>query len=963
MKKILILLLCTFVQNIFAQNSGNTWYFGQNAGLNFNTVPPTIITNGALNTNEGCASYSSPTTGLIKLYTDGITVWDKNNNAMPASITTPLFGDPSSTQSGVIVPNPSDTNLFYIFTTPSTAGNIGPSASMCYSTIDLTLNSGNGDVVTANNVLIDTSTEKIAVVGNCDGSIYWVVGHQWNTDTFFAYKITNTGIAPPVKTAIGTIHVDSGSAGNAEAIGYMKFSSDGQKIGLCKYNNANSVELFDFDFNTGVLSNPIFDAIGFDSLLVGDGMYGCSFSPDNNLFYAVYSSFNLDTSKVYQYNLQAGSNAAILASRTVVYTTTDVLGAIQNGPNGKMYIVNNSTNKLDVLDTPNGLGSANVGLTLGVVIYSGLNVLTFGLPNIIENFLSNTGIGQPVKMNYNACWGIDSVVIPSSYSNNSTILWNFGDPSSGAANTSTLVNPTHTYAANGTYTVTAIITGGCAALDTVTATVTIGKLNVKTNKDTTICSNNAVQMNTTVANNPPNLIYTWSPNTTLSCSNCANPIANPTSTTSYIVTASSAACIGKDTVKITVDPGPSIAILNNDTTYCMQSAKISLITNGSNNNISWSPNTALSCNNCSNPIASPFTSTQYIVTATTQNGCSDKDTINLRIIPLNTSLITINDTACQGSAISLVAQIQQPSANPVCNWTLGNGATFNNNTNLFYTYPNIGNYVVNAIIADTLGCMDTLTKNVSVVGQNFAAFIISDSQICVGETIACTDSIGQYSNKWKYDFGDFVILNNIHNPIHVYETPITYIVTLTAENGYCPPAVDSKTLIVSDYPLVNLGNDTSFCTNFNAAFSLKNLANIGGTYLWNDGSVGKNLSVSAAGIYYVTVTNNGCSNADTINIARDCYINIPNVFTPNADGLNNCFFPTNLLTAGLTSFKMRIFNRWGNEVFYTTNLNSKGWDGNYGNKPQPIGTYIYQIDIIMKNGERGSYHGNVTLLR
>jgi gliding motility-associated-like protein len=168
---------------------------------------------------------------------------------------------------------------------------------------------------------------------------------------------------------------------------------------------------------------------------------------------------------------------------------------------------------------------------------------------------------------------------------------------------------------------------------------------------------------------------------------------------------------------------------------------------------------------------------------------------------------------------------------------------------------------------------------------------------------------------------------------------------------------------VSDYPLVNLGNDTSFCTNFNAAFSLKNLANIGGTYLWNDGSVGKNLSVSAAGVYYVTVTNNGCSNADTINIARDCYINIPNVFTPNADGLNNCFFPTNLLTAGLTSFKMRIFNRWGNEVFYTTNLNSKGWDGNYGNKPQPIGTYIYQIDIIMKNGERGSYHGNVTLLR
>ena len=122
MRNILFFVLLLSCKMSFSQNSGNVWYFGNLAGITFNTVPPSILTNGQLSTNEGCASIADPITGNILLYTDGITVWDKNHSPMPGSIATPLNGASSSTQSAVIVPKPGNANLYYIFTTPDQVG-------------------------------------------------------------------------------------------------------------------------------------------------------------------------------------------------------------------------------------------------------------------------------------------------------------------------------------------------------------------------------------------------------------------------------------------------------------------------------------------------------------------------------------------------------------------------------------------------------------------------------------------------------------------------------------------------------------------------------------------------------------------------------------------------------------------------------------------------------------------------
>src|SRR5262245_2759871 len=103
MKTFFTLLLIISVSLLNAQKRANVWYFGTNAGVNFNSGSPVAIT-GALNTWEGCASMSDKNTGQILFYTDGVTVYNKNHVTMTNG--SGLYGYSSTTQSAVIVPKP-----------------------------------------------------------------------------------------------------------------------------------------------------------------------------------------------------------------------------------------------------------------------------------------------------------------------------------------------------------------------------------------------------------------------------------------------------------------------------------------------------------------------------------------------------------------------------------------------------------------------------------------------------------------------------------------------------------------------------------------------------------------------------------------------------------------------------------------------------------------------------------------
>ncbi len=97
-----------------------------------------------------------------------------------------------------------------------------------------------------------------------------------------------------------------------------------------------------------------------------------------------------------------------------------------------------------------------------------------------------------------------------------------------------------------------------------------------------------------------------------------------------------------------------------------------------------------------------------------------------------------------------------------------------------------------------------------------------------------------------------------------------------------------------------------------------------------------------------------------VDINFTAQIIIPSAFSPNADGNNDVFRIVNIKNQTLNEFK--IFNRWGKEIFRTTDK-TKAWDGTYNGQPQEIGTYSYLINISFQNGTTKTYSGTTTLIR
>ena len=174
--------------SLFAQKEGNIWYFGQNAGIDFNGATPLALTNGALYTNEGCATICD-TSGSLLFYTDGNKVWNKNHTLMPNG--NGLMGHFSSTQSAIIVKKPSSTTIYYVFTVYQLAGAPG----LRYSEVDISLQNGLGDVNTNKNILIVTPTcEKITAVSHKNNVDFWIITHLFGSNTFHSYLLSSTGL-------------------------------------------------------------------------------------------------------------------------------------------------------------------------------------------------------------------------------------------------------------------------------------------------------------------------------------------------------------------------------------------------------------------------------------------------------------------------------------------------------------------------------------------------------------------------------------------------------------------------------------------------------------------------------------------------------------------------------------------------------------------------------------------------
>lgn len=444
-----VLLMAGLIQTSFAQKEAANWYFGNNAGLTFNSGTPEALLDGQLVTGEGCAAISNRQGGLL-FYTDGVTVWDRNHNIMPGG--TGLLGNSSSTQSAIIVPKPNNSNIYYIFTVAAN----GTPDGLNYSEVNMALNDGNGAITNLRNIqLLTPVPEKVTAIDHQNGNDYWVVTHEWETNRFFSYLVSNSGVSTtPVISTIGSVH----GPDFRDSQGYMKISPNGKRLAVAKKNSGGFVELFDFNNATGVVSNVIEISNIFFANPTGippTGPYGLEFSPNSQLLYVTdWGATVFQSYKVHQLDISLPTAAEIEASDTILREESFLIAGLQLGIDGKIYVSVPGFSSLDVIENPDELG-VNANYVIEGVDLGG-RFPAAGLPPFIQSFFD-------VGIEYEGtCAGVETKFSINTNENIESVEWDFGD-----GNSSTEISPEHIYLNPGTYDVTLNIDipGGTESFD------------------------------------------------------------------------------------------------------------------------------------------------------------------------------------------------------------------------------------------------------------------------------------------------------------------------------------------------------------------------------------------------------------------------------------------------------------------------------------------------------------------
>lgn len=404
--------------------------------------------------------------------------------------------------------------------------------------------------------------------------------------------------------------------------------------------------------------------------------------------------------------------------------------------------------------------------------------------------------------------------------------------------------------------------------------------------------------------------------------------------------------ISRDSVKITVDT-PLIST-SSDSAICTGSS-IQINTSGALN-YQWSPASGLSNTAISNPLASPSATTKYIVTGTNSFGCIAKDSITVTVKPKPTVSISNDTLICSGSGIQLTAgggaSYSWSPVNTLSNAVIANPIAI----------PLVGTtYHVTVINADN--CNSTDSVRVDVRQPN--TFNISPSTpVCIGDSVQLAANGGDIYN-WSP--ASNLSNTNLANPLAYPTNTTSYDVTITDTLCNISQTL-TTTVVVNPLPVLTTSksNDVD-CSNATSQLNVSGAIQ----YAWMPSGTLNNAAIQNPIASPSTTTNyivtgkdiNGCSNTDSITVlvtaANSGNYLMPNAFTPNNDGINDCFGIKNW--GPVTDLEFSVYNRWGERVFYTTDPNSC-WNGNYKATAQIPGVYSYVINaknacgIIKRSG-------------
>jgi photosystem II stability/assembly factor-like uncharacterized protein len=440
-KAICFIIGILLFQTLYSQNEAANWLFGD-FGLEFQHDTVFVENDYAPHENRG-EGIISDKNGNLLFYSDGFSVWNKNHEQMPNGFEL-ISKDRSLIHESIIIPQPNSKSVFYIFTVEpeSTIYYVEPDSAeitsgLYFSIIDLNLNNGLGDVTTKGVKLLNSTSNKVTAVFHKNGKDVWLITHRFNTNNYYAYLVTASGISEsPVISTVGN---------SSSYDGQLKASPDGKRV-ACSYDGwsqtRDDFDIFDFNASTGELINPM----SFELPVTYRGADGLEFSSDATKLFVIQTG-STGESGLHQYDITGESYDEIRNSRILIDRENfNGYTKMQLAPNGKIYITKGGggggTEHLGVIENPNEYGGDCIVNENGLYLEGGSSFVA-KTPNFIQSYF--------FKPNFtfdNNCQAADINFHLTNDFNLDSIRWYFGEGS-----TSNLFNPVFQFSNAGEYTI------------------------------------------------------------------------------------------------------------------------------------------------------------------------------------------------------------------------------------------------------------------------------------------------------------------------------------------------------------------------------------------------------------------------------------------------------------------------------------------------------------------------------
>jgi gliding motility-associated-like protein len=666
-------------------------------------------------------------------------------------------------------------------------------------------------------------------------------------------------------------------------------------------------------------------------------------SPTSNTTYTVLSGTGACT---------VTAVATVSISPTLSINITPASTIICNGQSANLSVTGSTgpfvwTASSGANPSPTGAVTVNPTTTVTYTVLAGTGACT--AQAIASVSVSPTLTISIIPSNTTICSGASATLTASG---TTSYIW-----SNGASTSSIIVNPT----TNTSYTV--IGTNGiCTNSTSTTLNIITPTISATSSLPYYCIGIPAVSLTGSGATT-----YTWS-GSGLSSTTGAIVTATPSATSIYTVVGETSGCAATQTISLTVPPISTITAATANSVICIGTTGTTLTATGANT-YTWSP--GLMANDT--VAVNPLTTTAYTVAGQTLAGCiMVPAVVTVSVLPTINPVLTISSpTVCLTKTVSISAPA---AAGLTYTWQPTNSISGANNTSSVVAMPPSTATVIYTVTISNGVCIGTNTVQLQIkTPPNITNFTtLNNDTICTGGcvTFSATATGSQpIFYQWFYESGIGTSSVGIA-PEACYPSAGSFSVVATASNtcGF-DTLVKTNFVNVFDLPVLIVDGDTTI----NIGETATVYASGGVSYNWSPNVNGNTITCVTCSntvvqptltTQYIVVASNSpyCKVQDTVTVIVDINCGdffIPNVFSPNDDGLNDVI---NVHGRCISTFNLQIFNRWGEKVFETTTLENS-WDGTFRGKKMDTGVFVYKADGVSIDGQSFKMKGNITLIR